>query len=256
MKDANAPELLAAKLLFANKPALATDALAAALRRSFSQVDNADNSHTYLFPDYPVTFADGKQVSASLMLTSAERPSGTNTLAAALQQTWHWQEAATFIADCRHEVIVTDFMTRTLPYKVRVELFQKALDCFVRALQPRALYFVGSSKLVEPQAYLERGRALLEGLMNVRFYTIADSPNQEMLLDTLGLPDFQIRFAGLDPNKVVGLLTSYGYYLFENGLVIEDGNTIAGLPRGAKWTCRHTDALLEPARLVIELDTN
>ena len=260
MEDSNIPELLAARLLFTDKPALDSAALASALRKEFEQVDNPKDSLLYFFPDYPVTFNDGKQVPAQIMVAAAEMPSGADYLAAALQQSWHWSEAATVVAACEHEVIVTDFLTRTLDYTVRVELFQKALDTFVRTLKPQAIYFTTSDKVVEPAAYLERGPAVLEGLLNVRFFNIADSDTQEMFLDTLGLhalglPDFQIRFADLDPNEVVRALINYSYYSFENGPIIEDGNTIQGTTPADKWTCHYTDSLLGPERLVIQLET-
>ncbi|MDF7811779.1 DUF4261 domain-containing protein [Hymenobacter sp. YC55] len=260
MEDSNVPELLTARLLFTDKPALDAAVLAAALRKDFDQVDNPTDSLLYFFPDYPVTFNDGKQVPAQLMVAAAEKPSGADYLAAALQQSWHWPEAATVVNACEHEVIVTDFLTRTLDYTVRVELFQKALDAFVRILNPQAIYFTTSDKVVEPAAYLERGPAVLEGLLNVRFFNIADSNTQEMFLDTLGmhalgLPDFQIRFANLDPNEVVGVLLNYSYYTFENGAVIEDGHTIQGITPADKWTCHYTDSQLGPDRLVIQLET-
>ncbi|UOQ64437.1 DUF4261 domain-containing protein [Hymenobacter volaticus] len=259
MEDSNIPELLSARLLFTVKPSLDATSLAAALRQEFKQVDNSEDSLLYFFPDYPVTFKEG-ELPAQVMVAAAERPSGADYLAAALQQSWHWSEAATVVAMCDHEVIVTDFMTRTLAYTVRVELFQKALDAFVQLLNPQAIYFTTSDKVVEPVAYLERGRAVLDGLLKVRFFNIADSATQEMFLDTLGLhalglPDFQIRFADLDPNQVVGALMSYSYYVFEKGPIIEDGNTIQGITPADKWICHYTDSLIGPERLVIQLET-
>lgn len=259
MEDSNIPELLSARLLFTVKPALDAASLAAALRKDFKQVDNPDDSLLYFFPDYPVTFNDGKQLPAQIMVAAAERPSTSDYLAAALQQSWHWSEAATVVAACEHEVIVTDFMTRILEYTMRVELFQKALDAIVRLLNPQAIYFTTSDKVVEPVAYLKRGPAVLEGLLNVRFFNIADSDTQEMFLDTLGLhalglPDFQLRFASLDPNELVGALVNYSYYIFENGPIIEDGNTIQGITPADKWICHYTDSLLGPERLAIQLE--
>jgi len=126
-------------------------------------------------------------------------------------------------------------------------------------LTPRVIYFSTIDKLVEAATYLNRGQAALEGLLNVRFFNVADSATQELLLYTLGLhalglPDFQIRFAGLDPNELVGVLLNFSYYLFENGPVIEDGNTVEGTTTADKWTCQYTDCLVGPARRVIELE--
>jgi hypothetical protein len=260
MEDSNVPELLMARLLFTEKPSLDAATLAIALREVFGQVDNSDGSLVYFFPEYPVTFSEGN-VPAQLMVATAERPSGTDYLESALQQSWHWPEAAAVVAACEHEVSIIDFLTRTLEYPQRVELFQKALDCLIRVLAPEAIYFITSDKVVEPTAYLNRGKATLEGLLNVRLFNISDSDAQEMFMDTLGmhalgLPDFQIRFTDLEPGEVAGALTGYAYYLFENGPVIEDGNTIQGLTPADKWTCYHADSLVGPERLAIQLETD
>lgn len=260
MEDSNVPELLMARLLFTEKPPLDAAALATALREVFGQVDNSDGSLVYFFPGYPVTFAEGN-VPAQLMVATAEQPSGADYLESALQQSWHWPEAAAVVAGCEYEVSILDFLTRTLEYPKRVELFQKALECLVKLLTPQAIYFTTSDKVVDPAAYLDRGKAELEGLLNVRLFNIADSDTPEMLMDTLGLhalglPDFQIRFADLEPGEVAGALTGYAYYLFENGPVIEDGNTIQGLTPASKWTCYYADSLVGPERLVIELETD
>jgi hypothetical protein len=259
MEDSNVPELLMARLLFTEKPLLNAAALAAALRKVFGSVDNPDDSLVYFFPEYLVTFTEGN-VPAQLMVAATERPSGTDYLESALQQSWHWPEAATVVAGCEHEVSITDFLTRTLDYSKRVELFQKALECLIKLLAPQAICFTTSDKIVEPAAYLNRGKAELEGLLNVRLFNIADSGTPEMLMDTLGLhalglPDFQIRFSDLEPGEVAGALTGYAYYLFENGPVIEDGNTIQGLTPADKWTCYHAESLVGPERLVIQLET-
>ncbi len=75
-------------------------------------------------------------------------------------------------------------------------------------------------------------------------------------LHVFGLPDFQVRFTNLDPGRVAGLLTAYGNYIYEQGVVIETGNTIQGLEADDVWTCSFADALVEPARVVIDLETN
>lgn len=82
-----------------------------------------------------------------------------------------------------------------------------------------------------------------------------------MFLDTLGLhalglPDWQIRFAGLDPNAVVGALWSYAYYIYQHDVVIESGNTIQGLSAEDRWTCCYADAAVEPKRIVLDIEPN
>lgn len=259
MSLGNEPELLSVRLFFATRPELHPIVLADALRQHVGQVDNPESGLVFFFPDSLAEFAGGERVPTSVMLTEPAPLSSREGLEPALQQSWHWPAAETTLATCRYEVIVTDFMTRALPEGQRVALFNKVLDALVPVLQPQALYFHNSQKLVEPAAFLARGREVLSGLLNVRFYNIADGAAQEMLMDTLGLhalglPDFQLRFTDPDPGQVAGLLTNYAYYVFENGPVIEDGNTIQGLLPDTKLRCQYDESGVAPARTVIRLE--
>jgi hypothetical protein len=81
----------------------------------------------------------------------------------------------------------------------------------------------------------------------------------EVVMDTLGLaalglPDLQCHFRNLDRMAVARLLYNTGWYIFSNGDVIADGHTIEGVAPGARWRCRHEDALVPPAREVLDLD--
>ena len=56
----------------------------------------------------------------------------------------------------------------------------------------------------------------------------------DLLLDTLGmstlfLPDLQYHFIGIDPNLVVNHAYQMLLYLYENGAVIESGETVDGI---------------------------
>ncbi|SET33483.1 DUF4261 domain-containing protein [Hymenobacter actinosclerus] len=257
----NQPELLPVRLFFAARPEVNQAALAEALRQSVGPVDTPDSGQVFFFPTYAASFADAQSVPTSVMLTAVAPLSQGEQLTPARQQSWHWPEVGATLATCQYEIILTDFMTRALPHLERVTLLNKVLDALLPVLRPQVLYFPSSQKLLDPQAYLARGAEALSGLLNVRFYNIADSDAQEMLMDTLGLhalglPDFQLRFADLDPGQVAGQLTSYAYYLFENGPVIEDGNTIQGLTPEAKWHCYYEQAGVAPARTVIELEAD
>jgi Domain of unknown function (DUF4261) len=92
----------------------------------------------------------------------------------------------------------------------------------------------------------------------MRFYTISNSPG-DMVMDTLGLaalglPDLQCHFRGLEPGRVMALLSNAGYYVYERGDVIEVGHTIEGLEPGSRWRCRHEGSLLPPSRAVLDLN--
>ncbi len=45
-----------------------------------------------------------------------------------------------------------------------------------------------------------------------------------------------------------------GYYLFRQGDIINDGETVEGVERGQKWVCRHEQALVPPEREVLDIN--
>ena len=96
----------------------------------------------------------------------------------------------------------------------------------------------------------------LDGGLNVRFFSIQNS--DEMLFDTLGftaigLPDLQFHCKGLEPDDVVGFLRNVAAYLYENGDVIENGNTVEGMHH-ERWVCRREDSLVGPLRMVLDIN--
>ncbi|WP_310944672.1 DUF4261 domain-containing protein [Paenibacillus doosanensis] len=198
---------------------------------------------------------------AQTSLTDTEhRP--VSEYATAIQQAWHWGEAEQTLQECRHSLLLIDMMASGLEPKSRLELFTGALRAVLETAPCDALYFRESDKLVEPGAYLaaiEQGAGLY-GAMNVRFYNVkgTGSDRHEGLMDTIGLaalgiPDVQCHFYDLAPNEVAGVLTDIGYYLFNQGDVISDGETI-GFTEDMRWRCEHQYALAAPRRVVIDLD--
>ena len=73
-------------------------------------------------------------------------------------------------------------------------------------------------------------------------------------LHALGLPDFQIRFRDLPPGRVASVLYNLAAYVLENSDVIDAGHTVAGVNGDEHWPCRHEDALVEPDRVVLDID--
>jgi hypothetical protein len=92
----------------------------------------------------------------------------------------------------------------------------------------------------------------------VRFYNIEDSGG-EIVMDTLGsgalgLTDLQMHYRDLEPQKVAGLLYDVATYLLEQGDVIDNGHTVQGFLPEDRWQCLHEMSLLEPQRLVLDID--
>jgi hypothetical protein len=84
-------------------------------------------------------------------------------------------------------------------------------------------------------------------------------------MDTLGLhifdlPDLQCRYrpkasgGSHEPGQVAALLFNTAAYLFEHGDVIDDGHTISGTSEDEVFRCSHQDSLVEPHRLVLDVD--
>jgi hypothetical protein len=267
----NDPSVLMVHFLFEHPFTLNQEKILEELRKEFERVetggtsDEPDKPFAYFFPDYTVAYTDKSAPAQCIIFVPENKLAKPEKFEQALQQSWHWPEAKEIVPRCKYEFLVSDFLSQGLGYKRRVEYFQKFITAVIKATNPQAVYFGRSHKLVNPFEYAlavtEEEPDTLHGLMNVRFFNISNGKEGEMFMDTLGLhvvglPDFQVRFNGLDPGPVAGLLTAYGNYIYEQGVVIEAGNTIQGLSPDDIWTCYFADALVEPPRVVIDLETN
>ena len=126
-----------------------------------------------------------------------------------------------------------------------------------------AIHWTRSGRVVDPRVWVQefdRGdptQRFFAGAINVRMFNL--QPSGDVVMDTLGLgalglPDLQCHFRNLDRQAVARLLYNTGWYVFSNGDVIADGHTIDSFAPGARWRCRHEDALVPPAREVLDLD--
>lgn len=210
--------------------------------------------------DYKVAYSEGEMPAQTSLMPVHNRP--VDEYATAVQQSWHWREAGEVVSGCGYTLLLTDLMASGLKPQDRLQLMTGALRAVLEAAPCDAVYFRASDKLVEPQVYLaalEQGE-LLYGAMNIRFYNVEGTGNgrNEGLMDSLGLaalgiPDVQCHFFDLDPSELAGQLMDVAYYLFRQGDVIEDGETI-GFTEEMRWRCEHQYALAEPQRVVIDID--
>lgn len=210
--------------------------------------------------DYMQQYQEGEMPAQTSLMKVESRP--IEEYRTALEQSWHWQEAAQTVSECSHSLLLVDMMASGLNPPVRLQLFTNALKAVLEAAPCDAIYFRQSDKLVEPNAYLaaiEEGDRLY-GAMNVRFYNVErpEGSRAEGLMDTIGLaalgiPDVQCHFYDLDPTEVANNLGNIGYYLFNQGDIIADGETI-GFTEDMRWRCEHQYALASPQRVVIDLD--
>lgn len=259
---ANAPEMLNVKLLFVEKPIIDSEVVLAELCKYYPSVDHPQDGKSLLFffPEIEVQFTDGAVAAQCAIFLPDDK--NAEIKQEAFQQNWHWQEAEAVARSCHYEVLLTDFMTRTLDYKVRFELFMNFVAAVIKATQPQIAYAVTTQKLLEPKALVKdwdsREKEDLSALVNIRLYNISNGKAGETIMDTVGLhqfglPDFQIRFTNYNPSEMGGLLWNYAYYLFESGDVIENGNTLPGLGRDSKWICDRQISLVGPERVVLDV---
>lgn len=210
--------------------------------------------------EFMVPFEDGT-VPAQTCILPVQEITDKKRFKGSLEQSWHWKEAAGVTCDCEYQLRIHDLFTAALPHKERLQLFQEALRAVLEVVPCDALYFYGSDKIVEPAAYtqaLQNGDHLY-GAMNVRLYQAGGTEaRRELVMDTVGLsslgvPDFQCHFAGLDPDKVAQTLFGAAYYLFDQGDVILDGQLL-GTADSQRWRCEHQESIVSPRRYVIDLD--
>lgn len=268
------------ELLYREKPQIDRELIYANMQRYTGNLDRPNSEKTelgdiavweanektehdllhFFHLNYMVQYEEGELPSqTSLMDSKYQLSEKYNT---ALEQSWHWQEAEQTLQQCQHSLLLVDMMASGLEPQKRLELFTGALRAVLETVLCDALYFRESDKLVEPQAYLnaiENGE-ILYGAMNVRFYNVqgTGSERHECLMDTvglaaLGIPDLQCHFYDLTPNEVASFLMDLGYYLFNQGDIINDGETV-GFTEDMRWRCEHQYSLAAPERVVIDLD--
>jgi len=252
-------------------PSLDDAAVFAALQSRFAgQVDRMSppgetDFLLFAFPAYPSYYQGATALPAQLFVAASPRPEAAERLAPSLEQTWDWPGARDTVRRCQATLLVTDMMASGLEPRPRLECFHKALSAVLDATPSAlAIHWIRSQILVDPRAYhavrQDPAASLLHGgPLNVRLFNVADRGPSEYIMDTrgltaFGLPDVQCHFGGLDRDEIARLLYNVGAYLFEQGDVIADGDTVPGVHPGQTWTCRHEHALAPPRREVLDID--
>ena len=261
MTQANA---LLAELWYETAPDLTDPGLLAGLRTISPGAEAQQDSLSvpYVAPDgSPAAPADGSAAG-----DGAARPLLTVVLPAStlgeggksrpdVSQTWDWAGAEEAVGRAGASVLVTEMFAEGHPGRDRAAALTSVVAALTAATRPLAVSWPTSSRVTDPAGPPPEG---LGGLLNVRLFSVADDED-ELVMDTLGLapfglPDVQCHFRDLAPGRVAGWLFATGSYLFEAGDVIGDGDTVSGLEGDEHWRCRHEDALVAPARRVLDVD--
>jgi hypothetical protein len=225
-------------------------------------ISDQDTNITFAFMDYVLDYKN-VSVPVTMTLSISHEELENEKLKKSLKQSWNYNKDKESIEKCKIKVIVTDLMAIGLEYTKRVELFQKALYAIVELIPCEGINFHISEQVITREDYLENNPLddeydPLFGILNVRIFKIEGQRN-EYIMDTLGLSavglcDLQCHFKNLDTNDISNILYSYGYYIFDNQDVIDDMKIIEGISENDKWNCRHEVALIEPERVVLDIN--
>ena len=189
----NYPQMLTAKLLFAEKPVIDKERLTTKLATTHPGVHSPDGESTllYFFPDTKVSFEEGAMPAQCTILQPNADDEKAEIAPEAFQQNWHWAEADERAAACGFEILVSDFMSRTLNYKTRLALFMDFLVAVTRVVSPQVVYSFAAQKLIEADDLIDSwtnpDQRALHGLVNVRLFNISNGLTGEILMDTVGL---------------------------------------------------------------------
>ena len=203
-------------------------------------------------PDYRVQLKDGNLPTWTQFARFKKRFDRSD-FSAAVEQTWDWEKAAGVIKRCKHRVLMGDVIGGGLPYRDRHRIVTAVAIAWTGLTRPAAIHWEPAACMVDPAALETR----LGHHCNVRLFNVEGQADR-FVMDTLGLgafglPDLQVDFVGLDASRVAGWLYATGDHVFEQGDVIEDGNTVDGALPGERWRCRHSMSLIDPQRVVIDV---
>lgn len=247
------------------EPRIQTEELLEKIRNRCGDVElitNNDKLILFTFKDYMIQYSDGK-VPAQLAIMVTDKKVDMEKLEMSFYQSWGWEDARDAVDKTLYTILVTDMMTSGLDYHTRLELFQKSLYSILEDTPCLAINWHLTQQIINPNQYIsnnpdDKNYDVLMGALNVRLFNIEGSDNEILMdtlgLGTLGLPDLQCHFKDLDVNGIANILYTYGDYIFQNGDVINDGETIQGLTANEKWKCQHEISMLEPKRVVIDIN--
>lgn len=179
-----------------------------------------------------------------------------------IAQFWDCEgERGEFADRCRYAVMASNMMAAMLPQEEQYQIMADYADLLLEQFPDCiGIYWPHSQRLVPREHSLkphwhDSRLHFLDGGLHVRFFNITGS--DEMLFDTLGLtaiglPDLQCHCRDIEPGEVVMFLRNMAAYLYREGDIIEDGNTVEGIDHD-RWVCRREDAMAAPMRVVLDI---
>lgn len=255
------PGLLFVELMFEDAPNFQIEKILGDLKKAVGDTDILTSSKdmtAFLFKEHPVKYKDAEMPSQCILFSTLNKVE-YEKLIPSLQQTRDKENMNELVKKCRYKIAFSDFMPNRSDEHSRLSLFNNVLKVIINNIDCKVLHFLNSQILITPRDFVDRVNEgdPLTGALNVRLFNIQNS--EEMLMDTLGLhtfglPDIQCHFKELDPNDIARVIFNAGYYIFDKGDIIDDGNTIQGINENNKWKCQHEESLVEPNRIVIDIN--
>ncbi|HEX4460172.1 MAG TPA: DUF4261 domain-containing protein [Polyangia bacterium] len=182
-------------------------------------------------------------------------PPPRTALADAIEHARDWLDAAKAVRAAKAAWTIADELPspeRLMPFVAKVAAAAKKRKCV-------AIWWKPAARLVAPEVLAAAAKEddPLRVALQVRLFHVETGVKDEHVVDTvgldaLGLPDVQCHFIGLDPQLAGTVVATAARYVFDEGDVIGEGDTIDA-PDGGAWTCRREESLLAPAREVIDL---
>ena len=223
----------------------------------------SDNLSSYVIEDYKVIYQDEKAMPSQMVIFDTQSFNAKELDVMIRSQCWACENIDELLEDCKYELMITDMMASGLEIKERTHIIAQFVDVLLEVMPScKAVYFPHSQKIVPRENFLESSWSrpelhFLDGGVNVRFFTIQGT--DDCIVDTLGLyalglSDIQCHFNTLDHNEVIHNIHNLVAYLYEYGDIINDGETVEGLVPGEKWLCRHEDAMIQPMRVVLDIN--
>ncbi len=170
------------------------------------------------------------------------------------------------LSECKYQIFANDMLGGGLPAKKRANMLMDYLEALVELYpQCEAVYNANSGKLIKADEIRKKEMTGIDRFIryavNVRFFNVEGT--KDSVVDTLGLSllyieDLQYHFHDMDPNWVVGHAYTVASYLLNNDNPMKDGDTVDGIRNGMivqdiQWKCQYEDALIQPARVVIDV---
>lgn len=267
-KEENVPDVFAetysVELYMKEEPVILENDLLENIKKYCGNVEissRQENNIIFAFMDHILEY---KNMSApvSIVISKVYDKPDILKLKKSLEQSENFKNKEE-IEECSYRIIVTDIMAIGLEYSKRIEIFQKALYAITELIPCEGIHFQLTEQVMSRDEYLgnnpfNEDYDILFGILNVRLFNI-EGKEDEYLMDTLGLSaiglcDLQCHFKNLDPNQVIDILYSYGYYIFDNSEVADKLKEIDGVGEMEKWKCEHEVSLAEPKRVVIDIN--